>query len=71
MIEQTQFLSTVLLCTEFKLDNIYSGVNFAGKMFAVFFICGNLFLRIAEKSQKLEPAKLSCHTVVSQGLQLT
>ena len=31
--------------------------------FAVIFICGNLFLRIAGKSQKLEPAKISCHTV--------
>ena len=35
-------------------------------MFAVTYICGNLFLRIAgktEKSQKLEPAKILCHTV--------
>ena len=37
-----------------------------GKLFAVIFICGSLFLRIAEKIAKiakLEPAKLSCHTV--------
>ena len=32
-------------------------------MFAVIFICGNIFLRIAEKVQELEPAKISCHTV--------
>ena len=37
-------------------------------MFAVIFICENLFLRIAgkiklQKSQKLEPAKILCHTV--------
>ena len=52
MIEQTRFVSTVFLCSEFKLENIYSGVNFAGKMFAVIFICGNLFLRIAGKIAK-------------------
>ena len=37
-----------------------------GKLFAVIFICGNLFLWIAEKTAKiakLEPAKISCHTV--------
>ena len=54
MIEQTRFLSTVFLCSEFKLEYIYSGVNFlAGKMFAVIFICGDLFLRIAGKSAKI------------------
>ena len=52
VIEQTRFLSTVFLCSELKLYNIYSGVNFCGKMFAVIFICGNLFLRIAEKNRK-------------------
>ena len=53
MIEQTRFLSTVFLSSEFKLENIYSGVNFCGKMFAVIFICGNLFLRIAGKTAKI------------------
>ena len=43
MIEQTRFLSTVFLCRELKLDDIYSGVNF---------ICRNLFLRIAGKTEK-------------------
>ena len=28
VIKQTRFLSTVFLCSEFKLENIYSGVNF-------------------------------------------
>ena len=67
MIEQTRFLSSVFLCSEFKLENIYSGVNFlGGKMFAVIF---NYILRESilggslEKSQKLEPAKSSCHRV--------
>ena len=36
-------------------------------MFAVIFICGNLYfcgsLEKSQKSQKLEPAKISCHTV--------
>ena len=40
MIEQTRFLSTVFLCREFKLENIYSGVNFCGKN-----VCGNFYLR--------------------------
>ena len=58
MIEQTRFLSTVFLCSEFKLENIYSGVNFSGKN-----VCGNFHLRelifygSLEKPQKLEPAK--------------
>ena len=39
LIEQTRFLSTVFLCSEFKLENIYSGVNFYGNIF-----CGNLYL---------------------------
>ena len=39
MIEQTRFLSTVFLCSEFKLENIYSGVNFCGKN-----VCGNFYL---------------------------
>ena len=33
-------------------------------MFAVIFICENLFLRIAGKTAKLEPANILCHTVV-------
>ena len=40
MIEQTRFLSTVFLCSEFKLENIYSGVNFGGKN-----VCDNFHLR--------------------------
>ena len=50
VIEHTRLLSAVFLCSEFKLENIYSGVNF----------CGSL-----EKSQKLEPAKISCDTVTN------
>ena len=34
-MEQTRFLSIVFLCSEFKLKNIYSGVN----------VCGNFYLR--------------------------
>ena len=33
MIEQTRFLTTVFLCSEFKLANIYSGVNFCGNFY--------------------------------------
>ena len=57
MIEQTRFLSTVFLCSEFKLENIYSRVYFCGKMFAVIFICGNLLLRIGKKIAKIRTRK--------------
>ena len=64
MIEQTRFLSTVFLGSEFKLENIYSGVNFCRKN-----VCGNFYLRELifadhwDKKQKLESAKISYHTV--------
>ena len=65
VIEQTRFVSTVFLCSEFKLETIYSGVNFCRKN-----VCGNFYLRgtyscgSLKKPQKLEPAKISCHTVL-------
>lgn len=34
-----RFLSTVILCNEFKLENIYSVVNFCGK-----YVSGNFYL---------------------------
>ena len=40
VIEQTRFLSTVFLCSEFTLENTYSSVNFCGKN-----VCGNFYLR--------------------------
>ena len=40
VIEQTRFLSTVFLCSEFKVENIYPGLNFCGKN-----VCGNFYLR--------------------------
>ena len=40
MIEQTRFLSTVFLCSEFKSENINSGVNSCRKN-----VCGNFYLR--------------------------
>ena len=60
MIEQTRFLSTVLLCSEFKLGNIYPGVNFCGS-----FYLRELIFASLEKPQKLEPAKMLCHTVAT------
>ena len=54
MIEQTQFLSFVFLCSEFKLQNIYSEVNFCGKNVCVnFYLCGNFFLQIAGEIAKI------------------
>ena len=53
MIEQTQFLSTLSKGGEFKLENIYSEVNFCGKH-----VCGEFarpyFDRLLEKSQNLQ-----------------
>ena len=40
------------LCSEFKLENIYSGVNFSGKN-----VCGKVFLRIAGKIAKIRTSK--------------
>ena len=58
--EQTRFLSSAFLCSELKLENIHSGVNFWGKMFAV------IFLRIAGKIAqiaKISTGKNSCLSV--------
>ena len=40
MIEQAQFFSTVFLCSEFKLEDIYYGVNFCGKN-----VCSNFYFQ--------------------------
>ena len=43
VIEQTQFLNTVFLFGKFKLESIYSGVNFCGSLFfssSFFYFCG-------------------------------
>ena len=40
VIGQTRLVSTVFLCNEFKLENIYFGINFCGKN-----VCGNFYLR--------------------------
>ena len=55
VIEQTRFLSTVFLCTAFKLENIYLGVNLCSN-----FISGNLFWGIAGKI-----AKISTHNNIA------
>ena len=49
--------TSVLLCSEFKLENIPLEQIFAGKMFAVNFVCGNLFLQIAGKIAKIRTRK--------------
>jgi len=55
VIEQTGFLSTVILCSEFKLENIYSGVNFSGKIGLGYLDI--YFLRIAGKIAKIRTRK--------------
>ena len=39
-IERTRFFTSVFFCSEFKLENIYSGVNVCWKN-----VCGNFYLR--------------------------
>ena len=54
-------IRTVFLSSKFKLEYVYSGVNFAGKMFVVIFLAGTYFCRSLEKSQKLHvPHGISC-----------
>ena len=62
------YLCHFLLQTSIFVYNFYSGVNFCGEN-----ICGNFILwelifadreKTPAKSQKIEPAKIKCHTVV-------
>ena len=52
MIEQTRFRSTVFLCREFKLENIYSGINFYGKSMCDNFYLGELIFADRWKNRK-------------------
>ena len=68
-MEQTWYLSTVFLCSEFKFKNInilLGSKFFWAKMFAVIFIWGDLFLQIAGKMAKL--TKILCHTISLSNL---
>ena len=60
MIEQTRFLSTVSKGSKFKLENIYSGVNFCGKH-----VCGEFarpyFDRLLENRK-------TCKTFMPHGI---
>ena len=58
-IEQTRFLSTVFLCSEFKLENIYSELNFCTKNVWGIFLFGSLFLPIARKIAKIRTQLLA------------
>ena len=56
VIEQTRFLSAVFLYSEFKLENIYSEVNFCGKN-----VCGNFYLRELIFADLWKNAKIKTH----------
>ena len=58
----TEFLSTVFLCSEFKLENIEFGVNFRRKK-----VCSNYFLQelIFADHQK---NRKSCKNFVPRGI---
>ena len=58
-IEQTRFLSTVFLCSDFKLENIYSQLNFCTKNVWGIFFFGSLFLPIARKIAKIRTQLLA------------
>ena len=54
------------MCSAFKLENIYCGVrqNVCGKnVFDFIKFAGTYFCGPLEKSQKLEPVKISFHAV--------
>ena len=65
MIEQTRFLSTEFLCSEFKLQKIYSGILWGKNVCCNFYLRELIFCRSLKKSEelKLEPTKISCHTI--------
>ena len=51
--DTTRFLTTVFLCSEFKLKNIYSGVNFCAKNVCGYFSVAGTYFRIAGKIAKI------------------
>ena len=60
VIEQKQNLGIVFLCSEFMSENIYSGVNFCGEMFALIVLFVGTFFaerwkNCKNRKQKLEP----------------
>ena len=64
VIEQTRFPSTVFLCSEFKLENIYSGVNVCRNFNRRGGGGGKLFLQITGKIAKIRTLKyFLCHAV--------
>ena len=70
VIEQTRFLRTVFLSSEFKLENICSGVNFLWEKCLRQFLFAVIYSGSLGKSQKLEPAKISSNTVCVSHLIL-
>ena len=52
MIEQTRFLSTVFLCNELKLVNIYSGANVCGRNVCGIFLGGGDYCVFADRWKK-------------------
>ena len=53
VIEQRRFLGTVFLWSEFKLREYRISSGVAGNIFAVIFICGNLFLQSTDSHEIL------------------
>ena len=53
VIEQRRFLGTVFLWSEFKLTEYRISSGVVGNIFAVIFICGNLFLQSTDNHEIL------------------
>ena len=68
---QTWFLSPVFLCSEFKLENICSGVNFLWEKCLRQFLFAVTYSGLLGKAQELETAKISSNTVCVPHLILT
>ena len=62
IIEQTRFLSTVFLNSEFKLEDIYSGVNFGRKNLCVNFYLRELIFADRWKNRKNQNPPKFCAT---------
>ena len=59
----TSAVIVLKVIVKFTLDNIYCDVKFIAEECLLYFFCGNIFLRITGKSQKLGPQKIRPHGI--------
>ena len=69
MIEQTRFLSTVFLCSsEFKVENVYPGVNFCGKSACSNFNLPELIFADRWKNRTVSSTSTSTSTLFNKNI---